>query len=52
MERFHRTAGLLLLALPLVAPCAIAKDKNPEHDPDRSRTCSRGRTSTPGRRKG
>jgi len=38
MERIHRTTGLLSLALLstalLAAPCAIAKDKNPEHDPD------------------
>ena len=38
MERYYRTRGLLSLALlslaSLAAPCAIAKDKNPEHDPD------------------
>src|ERR1022692_3178419 len=38
MERFYQRTGLLSLALlslaSLAAPCAIAKDKNPEHDPD------------------
>jgi predicted Zn-dependent protease len=38
MERIHPTTGLLSLALLstalLAAPCAFAKDKNPEHDPD------------------
>src|ERR1022692_2130301 len=34
MERFYQRTGLLSLALLLAAPCAIAKDKNPEHDPE------------------
>src|ERR1017187_2826429 len=38
MERFYQRTGLLSLALlslaSLAAPCAIAKDKNPEHDPE------------------
>ena len=38
MERYQPKTGLLLLALlsmaSLASPCAIAKDKNPEHDPD------------------
>jgi predicted Zn-dependent protease len=34
MERIHRTTGLLSLALLLAAPCAIANDKDPKHDPD------------------
>jgi predicted Zn-dependent protease len=34
MERYCRTTGLLSLALLLAAPCAIAKNKDPEHDPD------------------
>jgi len=38
MERHHRRVRLLSLALltmaSLASPCAIAKDKDPEHDPD------------------
>jgi beta-barrel assembly-enhancing protease len=34
MERYYRRTGLLSLALLLAVPCAIAKDKNPEHDPE------------------
>jgi beta-barrel assembly-enhancing protease len=38
MERTHRSPGwlpLALLSLAVLAPtCAIAKDKDPEHDPD------------------
>lgn len=33
MERIYRRGFLCLLAILLVAPYAIAKDKNPEHDP-------------------
>jgi predicted Zn-dependent protease len=34
MERFCWRTGLLSLALLLAAPCALAKSKDPEHDPD------------------
>jgi predicted Zn-dependent protease len=38
MERTHRSTGRLSLALlflaSLASPCAFAKDKNPEHDPE------------------
>ncbi len=34
MERIYRRAGICLLSLLLAAPCSIAKDKDPEHDPD------------------
>jgi len=34
MERYYRRTGVLSLALLLAVPCSIAKDKDPEHDPD------------------
>jgi len=34
MERYYRRMSLLSLALLLAAPCAIAKNKDPEHDPE------------------
>ena len=34
MERYHSRTSLLLLALLTASPCAIAGNKNPEHDPD------------------
>src|SRR5579862_2407436 len=34
MERICRRAFLCVLAITLAAPSSIAKDKNPEHDPD------------------
>jgi predicted Zn-dependent protease len=44
MERHRRSTGLLSLALLLAAPCAIAKNKDPEHDPDQigSRDVAKG----------
>jgi beta-barrel assembly-enhancing protease len=34
MERYYRGTGLLTLLLLLALPCAGAKNKDPEHDPD------------------